>query len=256
MRWWIHFILITVLTFGIACSDPDASDADGDTGTDAGTDASSPVDDTSVPEDTDAQGDTGGPEDTGDDTDGHHDTGVPEDTGDDTGSSEDVGEAPEIEEGALNETELELYESINEYRDEEGLEPVPLSYSLTIVARTHVQDLIAHGNEVLSGECNMHSWSDHGDWTSCCYTPDHAEAQCMWDKPGELTNYPAPAFEISSGTSSPQGALNSWKSSQGHRAVILNEGQWADYEWRAMGIGIDGGYAHVWFGTAEDPDDF
>ena len=57
-------------------------------------------------------------------------------------------------------------------------------------------------------ECNLHSWSDKGPWSACCYTPDHAQAQCMWDKPSELTNYPGNGYEISAaGYDSAQAAL-------------------------------------------------
>jgi hypothetical protein len=46
-----------------------------------------------------------------------------------------------------------------------------------------------NANGAFQGDCNMHSWSDKGFnvWNSCCYTSDHAEAECMWDKPREIT---------------------------------------------------------------------
>ncbi len=157
----------------------------------------------------------------------------------------------------LSQEEHELYVLINDYRVANGLPEIPLSVSLTVVARAHVQDLIDHGSTVLSETCNLHSWSDHGDWTGCCYTSDHAQAQCMWDKPGELTNYPSAGFEISvSGAFSAAGALSSWQGSPGHDDVIMNRGTWEDSTWRAIGVGIEGGYSHVWFGTSNDPDEF
>jgi hypothetical protein len=98
----------------------------------------------------------------------------------------------------------------------------------------------------------MHSWSDAGTWSPCCYTDDHAESQCMWDKPRELTDYPGDGFEISYGAwgmpADPAGALAGWQSSPPHREVILNAGMWSD-AWQAVGIGIRGGYASVWFGV-------
>ena len=62
------------------------------------------------------------------------------------------------------------------------------------VAEAHVQDLSY--NQPVGGQCNMHSWSDRGSWSGCCYTDDHAASQCMWDKPRELTRYPGNGFEI------------------------------------------------------------
>ena len=77
----------------------------------------------------------------------------------------------------------------------------------------------------------------------------------MWDKPDELTVYTGNGYEIShggSGTVSPTSALNGWKNSSGHNDVILNQGIWTT-PWGAMGVGIDGSYAHVWFGHQADP---
>lgn len=156
----------------------------------------------------------------------------------------------------LTEAEQTLFDAINAYRAEHDLPPVPLSYSLTIVARAHVEDLNTHGSTVLTSECNMHSWSPHGTWTACCYTRDHAQAACMWNKPSELTNYRGHGFEISAGTGNPLTALSLWKGSAGHNNVILNRSAWANYTWRAIGIGVRGGYAHVWFGAQSDPDTF
>ena len=150
--------------------------------------------------------------------------------------------------------ELKLYNLLNEYRKAKGLSKIDLSESLTFVAQTHVKDLT--DNKPAKGSCNMHSWSDKGNWTACCYTRDHAKAQCMWDKPRELTTYKGDGFEISYGTSgypvSAEGALSGWKSSSGHNSVIINEGIWKDMNWTAIGVGIYGGYAVVWFGTQKD----
>ncbi len=37
-----------------------------------------------------------------------------------------------------------------------------------------------------------------------------------------------------------------------HNAVIINDGMWSR-SWKAIGIGIYGNYAVVWFGNEEDP---
>ncbi|MFP5500845.1 MAG: CAP domain-containing protein [Candidatus Sericytochromatia bacterium] len=161
---------------------------------------------------------------------------------------------------AYSDDERELYRLLMAYRAEEGLADIPLSPSLTTVARTHVEDLLALRPD---GEnCNLHSWSDSEAWTGGCYTRDHAKASVMWDKPRELTSYPGNGYEIAvgyygTGTNrpalTPAKALASWKSSSGHNAVIINEGTWADTTWQAVGVGINGEYATVWFGKESDP---
>ncbi|MBA2661181.1 MAG: hypothetical protein H0U74_02720 [Bradymonadaceae bacterium] len=170
---------------------------------------------------------------------------------------EDVAvDPPEVgPQPGLTASEQILFDAINAYRQENSLAPIALSYSLTAVARAHVKDLNDHRATVLVGTCNMHSWSGHGPWSACCYTPDHAQASCMWNKPREITNYPGNGYEISASTANPTTALSLWKNSSGHNAVILNQGIWTQ-TWRAMGIGAEGGYAHVWFGRELDPDSF
>ena len=144
---------------------------------------------------------------------------------------------------------------INKYRASKGLPVIPVSPSLTKVARVHAADLEKHQ---FQGRCNMHSWSDDGNWTDCCYTSDHAKAQCMWDKPKEITNgkYKGNGYEISamySGRITPQYALTIWQASTGHHNVILSKDIWAKRKWNAMGAAISAHYAVVWFGNEVDP---
>ncbi len=149
--------------------------------------------------------------------------------------------------------EQKLYRLINEYRAENGLSAIPFSVSLTEVAQAHVRDLDANPP---SGSCNMHSWSANGNWTSCCYTPDHAQAQCMWNKPKEIAGYPGSGYENSymhSGSATAEGALAGWKTTPGHNTVILNQSIWADNTWQALGVGIYKQYAVIWFGSEVDP---
>ena len=157
--------------------------------------------------------------------------------------------------GAFTANERALYDMINRYRAEHGLPPVPASRSLTVVAQAHVADLQA--NHPDDGDCNMHSWSAKGKWTPVCYTPDHAQASGMWNKPKELTSYPGNGYEIAYGSwgasADPQGALDGWKSSSGHNAVIVNSGSWSDDRWQALGIGMSESYAVAWFGKESDP---
>jgi hypothetical protein len=147
-----------------------------------------------------------------------------------------------------------LVDMINKYRLENNLPEIPVSPSLTIVAETHAGDLAK--NYVLNDQCNLHSWSDKGNWTPFCYTPDHANAQFMWDKPRELTSYPGNGYEIAafrSDSMTANAALELWKESDAHLDLILNRGMWKDVKWKAIGGAIDEGYAVLWFGEETDP---
>jgi uncharacterized protein YkwD len=46
-------------------------------------------------------------------------------------------------------------------------------------------------------------------------------------------------------------ALESWKESSGHNAVIINQGIWKN-QWNAIGVGVFKGFAVVWFGNEID----
>ena len=160
----------------------------------------------------------------------------------------------------ISQEERRLYNLLSSYRKEMGLPPVSLSTSLSEVAKAHARDLSVNNPD--KNNCNMHSWSRKGSWSSCCYTDDHSESECMWNKPSELTEYSGAGYEIvtkyykSTGEQMEQNAsnaLNRWKKSPPHNNVILNKGIWEEVEWNAVGVGIYGGYATVWFGKEADP---
>ncbi len=164
----------------------------------------------------------------------------------------------DIGEICMSEEEKALYDEISEYRKKRKLPPVKLSHSLTLVAKQHAFDLSRNVN--VTERCNMHSWSDKGNWSACCYTSDHKESECMWNKPQELTDYSGNGYEIvfystyeynSVGDYS-KDALESWSKSNGHNSVILNLGVWKNLNWNSIGIGIFEGYVTVWFGVEED----
>jgi uncharacterized protein YkwD len=147
--------------------------------------------------------------------------------------------------------ELKLYNLIIAYRAQNGLHSIALSTSLTEVAHLHARDLeINHPD---SAGCNMHSWSAKGKWQSCCYTPDHAQKLCMWNKPRELTAYTGNGFEIAAKKYDLLGAelLALWKASKPHNDVILNKGVY-NRKWNAIGIGIYKDYSVIWFGHEVD----
>ena len=158
----------------------------------------------------------------------------------------------------VSEKEAKLYYIINAYRESQGLQKLSFSKSLTIVARTHVSDSNTYTPENQRDsrgmQGNLHSWSNHGSWTPVVYTSDHEYAANMWSKPRELTSYTGNGYEISSwnsGNITPEDALDLWKNSSGHNAVMTTQGNWSDL--KTMGVAIDGKYAHVWFGSAADP---
>src|SRR5690606_37215456 len=89
-----------------------------------------------------------------------------------------------------------LYEMIMDYRKSKGLDPIPLSSRLSRVAQLHARDLMENYEFSPTNHCNPHSWSKEGEWSSCCYTSDHKQAKCMWDKPKEIAGYEGAGYEI------------------------------------------------------------
>jgi len=168
-----------------------------------------------------------------------------------------INESPKTEKtDCVSTEEVKLYNLINKYREEKGLEPVRFSASLSQVAKYHAIDLTQNYDLKDQKNCNPHSWSDKGDWTACCYTNDHKNPECMWKKPLEINGYPGDGFEIvyfHSNEVKAAPALESWKKSKGHNPVIVNEGTWAKAKWNAVGVGIYGNFAAVWFGMIKDP---
>ncbi len=167
---------------------------------------------------------------------------------------------PVTPETCISAEEQKLYTLIMEYRKKNNLPSIPLSKSLTYVAQQHCMDLQKNKPD-LSDKCNAHSWSGKGKWSSCCYTPDHKQSECMWNKPRELTSYKDNGYEIAVGSSKPmyshddvtaEGALKLWQESVHHNNVILNKDIWKDNKWGAIGVGIYKGYSTVWFGDSKD----
>lgn len=159
--------------------------------------------------------------------------------------------------GEFSAVSRQLCQVVNDYRVSVGLPAVALSAALMRVAKAHVADLSAHP-EGTQPPCNLHSWSNAGPWSPCCYTEDHAQAQCMWDKPRQIGGgaYQGDGFEIAAfGEITPAQALQLWQTSAPHHEVILNGGIWRDLSpWPGMGCGLQGNYAVVWFGSLPDPE--
>ncbi|MEM9219384.1 MAG: CAP domain-containing protein [Cyanobacteria bacterium P01_F01_bin.150] len=142
--------------------------------------------------------------------------------------------------------EADLYRLINQYRADNGLPPIAASKSLSTVANRHVLDLQENIGSI------THGWSDaEYDATDSSTWP------AMWEAPQRLnTAYEDFGFEnafYSSAGATAEDAFRSWRESDGHNAVILNQDIWSNSEWNALGVGIYGDYAVMWVGEASDP---
>lgn len=147
---------------------------------------------------------------------------------------------------------IELFNLINDFRLKNNLKEISLSASLSYVAAVHVNDLIANHPDTFL--CNLHSWSDKGDWTACCYQAYIPIQDCMWNKPKELSPYKYRGYELAfyqDEILTAQEILSGWIEIAEASNMILNKGKWVN-EWRAMGVEAKDGYAVVWFGRAAD----
>lgn len=173
-----------------------------------------------------------------------------------SGQSKDISDDYNSEkEFCLSVEEKALFEAINDYRKQKKLPPIALSASLTKVAKAHAWDLNENYDLDQRHTCNPHSWSEQESWSGCCYSDDHKDPNCMWDKPKEIAGYPAAGYEIvywNSNQAKPAAALEGWKKSPGHNQVIINLDIWKKVEWKAVGVAIYKNYAIAWFGDTED----
>ena len=160
----------------------------------------------------------------------------------------------QIPEGfCVSQQEYALYRKINDYRQSKGLQVIPISRSLSYVARMHVMDL--HENNPDTSYCNLNSWSDKGPWTACCHSKYKPEPECILNKPKELTAYPGTAHEIcyyDSHDIQVDTVYAFWMKVEQARDLLTNNRKWSMYTWQAMGIGIYHKYACVWLGEAQD----
>ena len=161
---------------------------------------------------------------------------------------------PEKDSLCASAEEVKLFLLINEHRRTHNVPPLPLSRSLSYVARVHAMDLTQYRPDF--GECNLHSWSSNGTWTACCYATDKDRIKCMTEKPRQLTNYKFKAWEMAYEAGEPAravDALDLWVAIGVTNDYLLNTGKWIK-PWKALGIAIYGEYAIVWFGEGDDPE--
>lgn len=147
-----------------------------------------------------------------------------------------------------------LIDAVYDLRAVNGLTAIPLSPTLERVARAHAADL---ERQARNSRCNLHSWSPNGAWSPCCYTADHAQARCMWDKPREIGRgtYPGDGFEIvcwHSERMTVDIAMRCWRDSRAHQHVLLNRREWREIEWRALGVAMSAHYAVLWVGQVAE----
>ena len=155
----------------------------------------------------------------------------------------------------ISEEEYKLYNLINDYRKAMNLAEIPLSKSLSFVAKTHATDLVT--NRPDTNTCNFHSWSDKGNWTACCFEKEIKDKSCMVSKPGELTNYTGYAHEVvywENKEANAERAFDQWKETSAARSLMTNFKEWESHSWNALGVGIYKGFAIAWFGEDPDPE--
>lgn len=160
------------------------------------------------------------------------------------------------EDFCINQDELKLYNLINKFRQDNDLPLIQLSKSLSYVAKLHVKDL--YENHPDTSICNLHSWSNKGDWTACCHQQYIPKSECMWNKPKELSNYNGKGYELAfweSIKAEPDSIMYIWTTTYESKNMLLNTGKWEDKNWEAIGIGINNNYAVIWFGEKFDNED-
>lgn len=154
----------------------------------------------------------------------------------------------------LNQEESKFLRYITQYRLTLNLSPIPLSKSLTTVAKLHLNDLETYSPTL---ECSNNSWSSNGKWTPCCFTNNLSSKECMFQKAKELTDYKDNAFELvyfehESNVSLPEKALKKWKNITEYNDLITSQNEWKNILWKAMGIAIGKRYVVLWFGAEKD----
>ncbi len=152
----------------------------------------------------------------------------------------------------LSQEEEKLARLINQYRTQYQLLPIPLSSSLSRVANRHLRDL--QDNASLYDRSGK-DW--RFGWSNCAYDANQATTfACLWAAPQRVkTAYPGRGYEIICGGTGQivaEDALSCWQKSPLNDDLLLNQGLWLNYQWQALGIGIDRGYAVLWFGQEVD----
>ncbi len=153
----------------------------------------------------------------------------------------------------VSQEEMILFNLVNDLRKQSKLSVIPLSGSLSLVSRIHIENLLTWKPQ--ESGCNLNSWTEGPGWSSCCSNKDPQGIRCMNSKPSEITDYTGKGYELvywEEESASAIEAFELWKQVQASREMILNKGKWQSKEWKAMGIGIKNGYAVLWMGDKND----
>lgn len=146
---------------------------------------------------------------------------------------------------ALDGTEKQLLKIINDYRAANKLPAVQTSDALNTVANRHLIDLNVNLKRLTHG------------WSNCPYDiKNEATWGCVLNAPKMLgVKYDGNGYENLyrnlNSEASPPLALEAWKKSEMHNALILNLGIFKDLNWDGIGIAISGGYAAIWVGARD-----
>lgn len=127
----------------------------------------------------------------------------------------------------LSEKEQRLLKAVNAYRDKKGLEPLKVDPTLMKVAR----NAAPHFSHCINGK-----------W--------------CWDRAHEA-GFPGWASDdLAMGYESPEEAVDGWATSDGHahqmRGDFKMNGQWRNYKFNRIGVGISGRKYIAVFGHADD----
>ena len=161
----------------------------------------------------------------------------------------------------------QLCEETNKFRAEQGLDPFQISYTMEEVAQAHLDNLIEANHNVFNQECNMHSWYEGNYFGAqvpyCCYPRDRCmggkgqELSANWNTPytgrtGENA-YASLGSGFGFGGGSVSGAIESWKNSPGHRALMVGSGKACGGVLNTTFTGTSAQtIGLLWVGTTED----
>jgi hypothetical protein len=153
----------------------------------------------------------------------------------------------------LTREEYRLYQLINDFRKANGLQVIPISKSLSYVARMHVLDLTQ--NRPDTSFCSLSSWSDKGPWQPCCHSRITPNPLCILGKPAELSAYSGEGHELCYWDNlqvRPDSVIAFFSGLKQSRDLLTNQSKWSYFSWKAVGVAIYGHYASVWFGELPD----
>lgn len=162
-----------------------------------------------------------------------------------------IGEVPK--DFCISQKEYRLYQLVNNYREKLALDVIPLSNSLSYVAKTHAADLSSNYKQ--GDDCNMYSWSDKGDWKAFCYPADQNRKNDIKDKAKEISGYPGKAWELTYWDNVDvdlEEVISFWNSIPYTGAILSNTDKFAEKGWKSLGVAVQDGYVLLWFGEKED----